>query len=198
MAYNRDKILQKKYCGGCRRNLSINKFHKNKSQPDGLCSQCKECTLIRSKKYWVKNKSKIKKNYKNYKPTDKKTLVCLKCKKEKLTSKFYKSKQHVNGYAGWCKSCESSSRKKSYNSVSRVYYLKKLYGISVSDYEKMLKSHNNGCWICGSKPKKRRLAVDHSHKTGKVRGLLCMRCNRGLSWFSDDPIKLKSAAAYLE
>jgi len=52
------------------------------------------------------------------------------------------------------------------------------------------------CWICGRKRKTRRLHLDHSHKTGKVRGVLCMACNRGLRWFNDCPITLNNAAWY--
>jgi hypothetical protein len=55
------------------------------------------------------------------------------------------------------------------------------------------------CGGCGrARPKPRGLDVDHDHKTGKVRGLLCHRCNRGLTWFGDSPLKLSRAARYVE
>jgi hypothetical protein len=56
-------------------------------------------------------------------------------------------------------------------------------GITDDDYEALLAAQGGGCAICGNPPKTRRLHVDHDHKTGKVRGLLCHRCNRALpSW----------------
>ncbi len=75
--------------------------------------------------------------------------------------------------------------------------LRKTYGISLADYNRMLKAQGGGCYICGRKPKNRALDVDHSHRTGKVRGILCHRCNRGLTWFSDDPVLFRKAAKYL-
>ncbi len=76
--------------------------------------------------------------------------------------------------------------------------LQKKYGITLDDYDRMLKEQGDGCAICGRKPSNtRRLDVDHDHKTGKVRGLLCHRDNRGLAWFSDNPTTLRAAADYL-
>jgi hypothetical protein len=62
----------------------------------------------------------------------------------------------------------------------------------------MLDNQNGGCGICGKKPVRYRLAVDHDHKTGVIRGLLCFRCNYGLGWFSDDLGRVHRAIAHLE
>ncbi|KKM07229.1 hypothetical protein LCGC14_1736070 [marine sediment metagenome] len=75
--------------------------------------------------------------------------------------------------------------------------LQRKYGITLADYDRMLKKQHGGCAICGRAPKTRRLDIDHDHKTGKVRGALCHRCNRGLAWYSDSPALLRSAAKYL-
>jgi Recombination endonuclease VII len=56
----------------------------------------------------------------------------------------------------------------------------KQLGVSDNEYARLLEAQGGGCAICGAKPKTRRLHVDHDHKTGKVRGLLCHRCNRAL------------------
>lgn len=64
--------------------------------------------------------------------------------------------------------------------VTREKYLQKKYKISSADYEHMLVQQENRCAICRRLPKARRLSVDHDHKTGKVRGLLCYICNRKL------------------
>ena len=65
-------------------------------------------------------------------------------------------------------------------------------------YEKLSSGFNDDlCQICGRESRKRRLAVDHDHETGMVRGLLCFKCNYGLSWFKDSPERLKAAAEYL-
>jgi len=65
-------------------------------------------------------------------------------------------------------------------------------------FEELIENGPNVCYICGLEPLTRRLSVDHCHRTGKVRGLLCYVCNYGLRWFRDDPARLRAAAKYLE
>ena len=83
--------------------------------------------------------------------------------------------------------------------MSRERYLQRKYGISEAQYEALLELYDGGCWVCGKKPKPggRRLHVDHDHKTGRVRGLLCWRHNTGLRHFGDDAILLNAAARYV-
>ncbi len=65
--------------------------------------------------------------------------------------------------------------------TDRKKVLKRKYGITINDYEQMLKQQNGVCKICkGLDPSGRRLAVDHCHTTGVVRGLLCPSCNTAL------------------
>ncbi len=76
-------------------------------------------------------------------------------------------------------------------------YLKSEYGITIKDYFSILNEQNECCAICGNRTDAKRLAVDHCHKTGKVRGLLCSNCNLGLGCFKDDKNNLKKAIDYL-
>ena len=86
----------------------------------------------------------------------------------------------------------------------RERMLKREYNLSINDYEKLLSDQNGNCKICGlpetsmNKYGVKNLAVDHCHTTGRVRGLLCSRCNRGLGYFKDDKVLLKKAIKYLE
>ena len=69
-------------------------------------------------------------------------------------------------------------------------------GITDEDYERMLAAQDGHCFLCPSRPKTRRLHVDHDHKTGDVRKLLCARCNRNLpTWVT--PEWLHAASVYL-
>lgn len=79
----------------------------------------------------------------------------------------------------------------------RNHTLKKLYGITVDQYNEMLVKQNGVCAICREKSQKT-LDVDHCHKTNQVRGLLCNRCNTGLGNYKDDAVRLRAAAEYLE
>lgn len=75
--------------------------------------------------------------------------------------------------------------------------LRRLYGITSSDYDVILAWQNGRCAGCGTLPKSRRLHVDHDHKTGEVRGLLCFPCNSGLRR-SASIEKMYRMIAYLE
>lgn len=71
------------------------------------------------------------------------------------------------------------------------------YGMTLDDYDRMLDEQGGGCAICGKEPKDRRLHVDHCHETGIVRGLLCFRCNFGLSYFGENAERMKRAYEHL-
>lgn len=71
-----------------------------------------------------------------------------------------------------------------YSAKLREWNLRTKYGLSIEDYEKLLASQHGACAICTAVPSsKRRLAVDHCHATGKIRGLLCHTCNNLLGVF---------------
>lgn len=76
-------------------------------------------------------------------------------------------------------------------------YYKRKYGITFDRYNEMLKEQNGVCAICFKPPKNRRLAVDHNHKSGKVRKLLCWMCNNVLGRWYDNPQRFERAAEYL-
>jgi hypothetical protein len=70
-----------------------------------------------------------------------------------------------------------------------------------SDYDRMVVAQVYGCAICGADESAERhgvFCVDHNHKTGKIRALLCVKCNQGLGCFGDDPNRLRLALLYLK
>lgn len=71
------------------------------------------------------------------------------------------------------------------------------YGMSLDEYQELIKRQGRRCAICGAKQNGRRLSVDHCHVSKKVRGLLCSSCNFGLGIFKDNPKLLLKAVAYL-
>lgn len=81
----------------------------------------------------------------------------------------------------------------------RAYRLKKLYGITLEDYETILKKQKQSCGVCGKHRQtfKTNLAVDHDHVTGEVRGALCFYCNRKVIGRHRNPDLFISAAKYL-
>lgn len=82
---------------------------------------------------------------------------------------------------------------------SRAYALRKKYGLSLEDFDRLLEAQNGVCAICHREPKGGVFAVDHDHETGAIRGLLCQsHCNRALGLFRDDPEIMRRAIEYLE
>ena len=134
--------------------------------------------------------------------------VCRTCNIEKnLLADFYLSRKDptlISSYAYECKECTRNRVSKNYYkdpSKSRNGDLKRLYGITLEDYDRLLIEQKNLCAICGTdKPggKHNTFQVDHCHSTGNVRGLLCKSCNIALGEFKDDIDILHKAMLYLE
>ena len=84
---------------------------------------------------------------------------------------------------------------------SRISKLRQ-YGMTLEVYDAMMEEQKWHCPICGVELSKEETAtsprIDHNHETGKVRGILCMKCNSGLGMFKDSPLLLMRAADYLE
>jgi len=115
-------------------------------------------------------------------------LTCTRCRAEKPeTSEFFPPhNKKRNGLDSWCRACRSEYR----NANCRGAYRDSISDAALQE----LKASTHECVICGASET---LVVDHDHKTGQIRGLLCNHCNRGLGHFRDDPVLLEFAAQYL-
>ena len=89
-------------------------------------------------------------------------------------------------------------RKNANRDAWRSSHLRTKYGITLEDYNNMVTTQKRKCAICPAIIDEIILCVDHDHNTGKVRGLLCDKCNRGLGFFLDSPALLRKAAEYLD
>ena len=76
----------------------------------------------------------------------------------------------------------------------KAYYITKLYGLTKEAYNAMLIAQGHKCAICKTAEAKE---VDHCHTTGKVRGILCGPCNRGIGVFKENKVTIAAALAYL-
>lgn len=96
---------------------------------------------------------------------------CSSCHLTKPFSEFYKNAKGKYGVSQKCKECSKSN--------NNSYLLKKKYGITQDEYNALLAAQDGKCAMCGNTCKTGyRLAVDHDHNDGSIRGLLCMRCNK--------------------
>jgi len=85
-----------------------------------------------------------------------------------------------------------ASRRRSYHKTNA-----KRYGLTAEEYDEILMAQDGRCAVCRSEPGHRRLAIDHDHITGLVRGLLCHLCNSMLGHGRDNPVLLQAGIEYL-
>jgi len=137
---------------------------------------------------------------------------CNKCGEIKNLSDFASDRSREDGKSYYCKTCDNKKvrnyyhrnkeriiRKRKENpDYERDKQYKSRYGITVIEYENILSCQNGVCAVCGKPPDKRRLCIDHDHKTGAVRGLLCRECNTSLGNTNDDIGILQKLINYLE
>ena len=139
---------------------------------------------------------------------------CTRCKEEKSLNDFGKRKFNRDGRETICRTCiaaeQAEYRRKhpdrivAYRKKAAVgtnnARLKRLYGIDTDDYKKLTLAQSSCCAICKipSSDLKKAFDVDHDHETGRVRGLLCNNCNRGIGHLKDSVEILASAIAYLK
>lgn len=116
---------------------------------------------------------------------------CKRCEQYLPLRSFTESKGKRGGLATYCKTCNSL-----YHWARRIT---KVYGITPEQYFELLAAQGGRCAICELKPRTMRLAVDHNHKTGAVRGLLCTSCNHKVLGGAKESVQvLRRAANYLE
>jgi Zn finger protein HypA/HybF involved in hydrogenase expression len=126
---------------------------------------------------------------------------CPKCERNLEHNQFYIDRQARSRLSSWCKECIRTRPRD-----SKRAKLRERYGLELEQYKAMLKEQKHRCAICNKKEtqihhsteKVTQLSVDHDHKTGAVRGLLCARCNKGLGHFNDEPALIATALEYLQ
>lgn len=104
--------------------------------------------------------------------------------------------EHIEKYRLWAKNYYKEDNTR-YLNYARRGALKQKYGLSIEDYEAKLAAQSGVCAICGNPPKRYRLAVDHNHRTGKIRALLCGPCNLKIGVIENESF-VDKAKTYLE
>jgi hypothetical protein len=149
-------------------------------------------------------------------------VKCPKCDKDKQSFDFGRDRGRKSGRSLWCKLCNNkrntqwnkdniekvrkyqalwkSQNPEKMENFSLSSHLRRSYNIDIEGYKRLLSEQDDGCAICGTKKCRTgyRLAIDHDHMTGKIRGLLCQSCNIGIGGLKDDIELLKKALKYLE
>lgn len=80
----------------------------------------------------------------------------------------------------------------------KEYAMRRVYNLDPSEFAAMLVRQNGVCAVCEQSDPKRNLSIDHNHGTGRIRGLLCKKCNSAIGFAGDSPVILRKMAMYLE
>lgn len=156
-----------KRCGSCEFMKPLSEFGKSSSSKDGLRCYCKECRKAYNRAHRVE-RSEYNKKYRQE-------------HKSELAEHYKKYRQTEHGKL-----------------MCRKGDLKKSFGITLEQYDEMVENQNGLCAICGNiNINGHRLCVDHNHKTGKIRALLCNHCNHLLGCAKENVTVLQSAINYL-
>lgn len=133
------------------------------------------------------------------------TKHCKRCDQTKPATEFFRERKRADGYTYLCKKCSMGSAKKwvgENRDKRKDYYLRRTYGLTLTQYNEMLDAQGGVCAICGTSDPKGKsgtyFVVDHNHETGNNRGLLCNRCNRAIGLLGESPGVLNSAIEYLK
>lgn len=171
-----------KWCRKCETVQSVADFASNQSAKDGLQGWCRDCAAAayRSKRQRQGYKVRpggIPRGFK----------YCRTCETIKPLTDFPTRKRSTDGAYFRCRDCARR--------FDREQHLAKNYSMGTIQVEAMLAEQDGRCAICLTA---QAIHIDHDHATGKVRGMLCFRCNAALGQLADDPATVRRAAAYLE
>ncbi len=140
---------------------------------------------------------------------------CAHCKESLPVSCFSKALKMKSGLDSYCRDCKKKMRdanienrrvaarnswhkhKAKYRPRKRAHRLRSEFGLSLAEYDQMFEMQDGNCKICGLPEINKRLAVDHCHKTDKIRGLLCGRCNTTLGRVEENTETLWNMIEYL-
>jgi hypothetical protein len=157
-----------KRCKKCGESKPLNEFYKAVGMADGYRSECKACHRAAHRRWYAANREKAIARVKRW---------------QQAYRVEYNAKQRAY----------RSTRR----DIEREGHLRRTFGITQAEYDELLARQGGGCAICGRKPGKISLHIDHDHETGEIRGLLCVGCNNALGQFDDDFDLLTRAADYV-
>lgn len=190
MSKTKDNFIK---CSQCNELKGLLQFSTRVRSPTGRSTRCKGCVeAARRSKGKVSKEEALRWHTQLIEEGG--TYLCKCCGISKTADKFYTVRDYgkVRLATGRCSTCQIS------------YQRFKSFGVTEEEYQDMLKSQRSCCAICevpiteyAKEGDTSNFAVDHDHTTGKVRGLLCNRCNRGLGYFKDSINNLKRALNYI-
>lgn len=209
---NNGNFPAEKKCTKCHQMKPVEQFGKRPQGRFGLEAQCRECTANRQKPHRIKPYIALKAHMREF-PDGTREKRCGICKQWKSLSEFApngKQPKTKNPKYRWmCKECDAQLHRENRAVHPIEYkdaYLRRNYDMTLDQYKTMLEEQGGVCKICG-RPETYRaghnrrthsLSVDHCHRTGVVRGLLCRNCNQALGSLQEDADRARALVRYIE
>lgn len=208
------KYFYAKICIRCSETKELSLFTKRKENPDGHLNICKSCTCKRARESRVQRR--LFGTAAKPIETGAYDRICTTCGVSKRLAEFPKNSKCSEGRTRVCKLCTNSKSREWLSEVgkndpeflqrrfeSQEKEKARKYKITVEDLRNMREQAKGLCSVCNLPPtlngkSSMSLHIDHCHETGRVRGLLCARCNLTLGRAEDDPELLRKLASYLE
>jgi len=160
-----------KTCVKCNVLKPLSEFYVSRGMRDGRRNDCKACNLAEKHERYLRNRERDIARVKKWQQ---------------------ENRDRLNEYRRKHRQRPEVKRRE------RAGHLRRKFGITLDDYDRRLAEQGGGCAVCGNPPRDDiSLHVDHEHQTGRIRGLLCFRCNNALGDLGDDPDVLIRAASYV-
>ncbi|WP_433568063.1 endonuclease VII domain-containing protein (plasmid) [Nocardia sp. CA-151230] len=205
------------WCNKCKRAKLFSDFDRASGTKNGVQGMCRACRiditgLIRIRTCSHCESDCVVSNHNRYNGKTPwlcdtcylSVKLCQQCGETKHIYEFARAADRRNGRVAHCRSC-TAARWSASDHERRTQAKRRKLGLSYDAYLAMRVAQDNRCGICGCFETEvhpggqiRELAIDHDHSTGRVRALLCGRCNKALGLMLDDPSRLRAAADYLE
>jgi hypothetical protein len=164
-------------CGACHTRRPASEFRRDSNRSTGIYNLCRSCENARRRSYRAKNRD---------------------------ATNARRRANYVPKWDGHCANCGTKlgTRQRLYcgqNCKAKAQHLRQKYDLSLDAFMDLVARQDASCAICRTPVTEGGGGVvDHCHDSGKVRGLLCRKCNSGLGMFRDQPALLRQALAYLE
>lgn len=220
-----DHLMPTAACTRCGETKIVSEFRTDRQKPRGRDTQCKSCTAERDKARFAKHAAfraeAIAQGHKTAcRVCGERKLIsafpaqpgsqggssseCDSCFNRRHTAWRDRNRDHVRASArASARAVRSISDKEKSCAAVRKHRLKRQYGLTPACLIDMRKAQGNKCLVCNETFAetawgKKAAGIDHDHRTGRVRGLLCTMCNSGIGYFDDNIETMANAIAYLK
>jgi hypothetical protein len=177
----------KKRCPSCGVTKPFSDFGRNQSLGDGLSFYCLPCNRARNNEWYRRKREAMGERVRDLSWVPDGFRWCPTCQQAVAHQDYIRNSALPSGFGTRCKAC--------HNRLSKAAYWLRRYGLTREAVDQLRRDQGNACGICGDPDPQH---LDHDHATGRIRKLLCQRCNQGLGLFRDEPYLLQVAALYVK